>query len=122
MSIYGRGLRGKATRLHAELVRARGACERCGTTSRQLHCAHIFSRRYAATRCDPRNGICLCAGCHRWFDGDGPIDERLEWLLIHIGLDLYEDLKTLAYSSPKTNDTFWQERIDHLEALKDTDV
>lgn len=29
--------------------------------------AHIFSRRYAATRTDPSNGVPLCRTAHTWF-------------------------------------------------------
>lgn len=61
---YGKGWKGKATRLHAELVRARGRCERCGSVD-GLQCAHIVSRRFSATRTDLTNAWCLCAKCHR---------------------------------------------------------
>jgi hypothetical protein len=67
---YGTGDRGKATRLHAEIVRARGRCERCGSSSGQLQCAHIVRRIHAHTRTDLTNAWCLCASCHRKVDAD----------------------------------------------------
>lgn len=61
-------LKNRATVLHSRYVRARdGACVRCGVTGdfAQLQCAHIISRRCAATRTDERNAATLCASCHR---------------------------------------------------------
>jgi hypothetical protein len=45
----------------AELVRARGSCERCGTTE-NLQCAHIISRRYSQTRCRLDNAANFVCG------------------------------------------------------------
>lgn len=63
--IYGKGAKGRATKLHGELVRARGACERCGSVD-NLQCAHIVSRKFSNTRTDLANAWCLCASCHRY--------------------------------------------------------
>lgn len=62
----GKGAKGKATRLHAKIIRDRGFCESCGTTE-NLQCAHIISRRYSRTRTMLENAFCLCAGCHIHF-------------------------------------------------------
>lgn len=112
-NIYGRGLKGKATKLHAEVVRSRGRCERCGGTS-HLQCAHIIPRRYAATRVDPVNAWCLCAGCHM---------RLTEWASEHmllvaqtIGQDRYEELRVRAERGVKANDAYWQDWIDVLTA------
>jgi hypothetical protein len=55
-------------RLWSEIVRAGGECERCGRTSEesQLHAHHVFGRNNHRLRFEPRNGVCLCARCHRW--------------------------------------------------------
>ena len=70
--IYGKGAKGKATRLHAQIVRDRGACECCGSTH-HLQCAHIISRKYSWTRTSLENAFCLCAKCHRHFT-DNPVE------------------------------------------------
>lgn len=113
-NLYGKGLRGKATRLHSLVVRARGRCERCGGTN-SLQAAHIIPRRYAATRCDPANAWCLCAACHR---------RTTEWASEHmafveqtIGIDRFEELRLRAEAGVKANDAFWQGWIDVLTEM-----
>jgi hypothetical protein len=56
-------------RLWSEIVRAGGECERCGRTSEesQLHAHHVYGRNNHRLRFEPRNGVCLCARCHRYF-------------------------------------------------------
>jgi len=71
-NIYGKGDKGKATRLHALITRAHGECIRCGN-SHALQCAHIISRKYAQTRTDLDNSFCLCASCHMYFT-DNPVE------------------------------------------------
>lgn len=116
-NIYGKGLRGKATKLHAEVVRARGRCERCGNANAAFQCAHIIPRRYAATRTDPNNAWCLCAGCHlrttEWASEHMALIERT------IGLVQYEELRVRAEAGVKANDLFWQGWIDALTVLKE---
>lgn len=70
--IYGKGPKGKATRLHALIIRSHGFCESCGS-GHQLQCAHIISRKYSNTRTSLDNAFCLCASCHRTFT-DNPVD------------------------------------------------
>lgn len=112
--LYGKGLKGKATRLHSLVVRARGACERCGSTV-NLQCAHIVPRRYSVTRCDPNAAWCLCAGCHL---------RTTEWASEHmalvektIGLGAYGLMRAAAERGVKANDAFWQEWIDRLTPM-----
>lgn len=114
-SIYGKGLRGKATKLHAELVRSRGRCERCGKVGMAFQCAHIIPRRYAATRTDPVNAWCLCAGCHlkttEW------ASEHMALIEATIGLAAYEELRQRAEAGVKANDAFWQGWVDALTVM-----
>ena len=41
-------------------------CQVCGSP-KHLDAAHIFPRRYAATRYDPTNGVTLCRIHHEYF-------------------------------------------------------
>lgn len=71
-NIYGKGDKGKATRLHALITRDFGRCMKCGATE-ALQCAHIISRKYSWTRTDLDNAFCLCASCHMYFT-DNPVE------------------------------------------------
>lgn len=116
-SIYGKGLKGKATKLHAKVVGQRGHCKNCGRTS-NLQCAHIVSRRYTATRCDPENAFCLCAKCHMHFT-EWPLEFTV-FVLEQIGPEEYDELKQRAEAGAQGKDAFWQEWIDLLEPMLDT--
>lgn len=59
----------EADRIHSELVRARGRCERCGTAD-GLQCAHIVRRRYGVIRHRLDNAWALCPACHLTVDTD----------------------------------------------------
>ena len=110
--MYGKGLKGKATRLHAATVRARGACERCGAAT-NLQCAHIVSRRYSATRCDLTNAWCLCAGCHLELTHD-PF-KHVQFAIETRGDDGYAALRHAASSNARPwKDADWQNAIDTL--------
>lgn len=109
--IYGKGARGKATRLHAQIVRARGACESCGGTS-TLQCAHIISRRYASTRTDLDNAFCLCAGCHRRYT-EWPLEFH-SFVLERIGEDGYRTLRKKALEVKKVD---WDVEAARLDAI-----
>lgn len=113
-TVYGKGLRGKATKLHSELVRSRGRCENCGGTQ-NLQTAHIIGRRYAATRVDPLNAFCLDAKCHMRFTEHA--DEWMAFIDRTIGRDEYDRLKQKALAGVKANDLFWQGEVDRLKAL-----
>lgn len=49
----------------SKVVRSVGRCERC-SSSHELQCAHIYSRRYVHTRWHSLNALALCASCHFW--------------------------------------------------------
>ena len=70
--IYGKGAKGRATRLHALITRDFGKCMNCGN-SHALQCAHIISRKYGNTRTDLENAFCLCASYHMRFT-DNPVE------------------------------------------------
>ena len=116
-SAYGKGSKGKATRLHSLVVRSRGSCERCGSGN-GLQCAHIISRRYSATRTDEVNAWCLCAGCHMRLT-QHPY-EHMEFVAQTIGMDRFDVLRAKAEAGVKTNDAFWQGEVERLTGLLQT--
>lgn len=114
---YGTGPKGKATRLHSLVVRSRGRCERCGSTS-NLQTAHIVSRRFSATRTDERNAWCLCASCHRRLT-DWP-NEHVAFAYQTIGEELYAELRQKALSNLRPWKSYeWQAECVRLQGLLD---
>ncbi len=113
-NMYGKGLKAKATKLHSQVVRLRGRCERCGSVS-NLQCAHLIGRRYNATRTDERNAWCLCATCHFRLT-DHP-DEHMAFVADTIGLNAYFEMKLRAEAGVKANDAFWEGEIARLAAI-----
>ena len=59
------GMKRECDRLFAVAVKARDgwACRACGSHM-MPQCAHVVSRRYAATRWSMDNAVCLCSSCH----------------------------------------------------------
>lgn len=112
--MYGKGKKGKATRLHSLVVRSRGRCERCGSHN-NLQCAHLIGRRYNATRTDTTNAWCLCATCHFRLT-DHP-DEHMAFVADTIGMDAFFELKARAEAGVKANDEWWESEIARLSAL-----
>lgn len=112
---YGKGSKGKATRLHSLVVRQRGRCERCGSTQ-NLQCAHIIGRKFSATRTDPENAWCLCASCHRRLT-DHP-DEHMAFVALTIGMDRFDELKRKALDNPRPwKESMWQEQVEILQSM-----
>ena len=107
---YGKGDKGKATKLHSLIIRSVGFCENCGGNN-YLQCAHIISRRYSGTRTDLRNAFCLCASCHRRFT-DWP-REFSHFITDTWAADIYDDIKAKANASVKVN---WSDRLIFLKS------
>lgn len=115
---YGKGPKGKATRLHSLVVRKRGRCQRCGSTA-NLQCAHIIGRKFSATRTDENNAWCLCASCHARFT-DHP-DEHMAFVAETIGMDAFDVLKRKALDNSRPwRESMWQEEVDRLQAIIDS--
>jgi len=115
-------LKNKATVAHSMVVRARAGyrCERCGKTDARMECAHVFSRRYTATRTDEQAAWCLCSGCHRYLT-ENPL-EHVEFAHATLGRDRFLALRDKAYAGIglTMNAGFWQAELERLEAqLKD---
>jgi hypothetical protein len=114
--MYGTGLKAKATKLHAEVVRARGRCEGCGST-RNLQCCHILTRSFAATRTDLGNAICGCASCHaKWTANPLLFGDFVRSLY---GREHLERIQAKAYAGVKANDAFWLGEIERLSAVRE---
>lgn len=107
-NIYGKGPKGKATKLHAAIIRSRGDCESCGFTN-NLQCAHIISRKYSWTRTALDNAFCLCASCHRHFT-DNPVDFG-RFTISKIGEEVYQSLLDRRNSIAKFN---WDDEVERL--------
>lgn len=56
-------LKMKLSKLWSEIVRSKGVCEYCGTTS-YLNAHHHYGKRAESVRWDIDNGICLCPKHH----------------------------------------------------------
>ena len=95
-----KGARGKCDRVFSLIIRSAGECAACDyrctcpqrphkhTASCRLQCAHVVSRSYSHTRCDTRNAVCLCAGCHRHFTNN-PV-EWGRWVDSTLGAGHYD--------------------------------
>jgi 5-methylcytosine-specific restriction endonuclease McrA len=110
-----------ADELFAKVIKVRDQrCTECGDTFK-LQCAHIFSRRYHAIRCDERNAVALCAKCHMFFT-HRPIEEE-RWRQRILGPELYRELEHLALTAGKKKTAAeWRQihadlrdRLDRLE-------
>lgn len=117
--LYGKGARGKATRLHAQIVRARGECLACAMfwrpmpeSSSRLECAHIISRRYASTRTSLDNAYCLCSAHHRRFTEWGK--EFAAFIDATIGDAEYARLRARAEELKKVD---WDAEVARLTAI-----
>lgn len=123
--IYGKGVRGKATRLHAEIVRARGYCEAqkahadglidwhpdCGGV---LECSHIISRSRNRTRTALDNALSLCKSAHRTVGMDGFRHHELADLIYQDGHHADLSQRSNDMDAPKV---YWPDELVRLEAL-----
>jgi hypothetical protein len=104
----------KATKLHSELVRARGACENCGQTDpSKLQCAHIISRRYSHTRVRLDNALCLCAKCHMHYT-EWPVDFT-DFVHKQIGVEGYMALVVASHGLGKVD---WVVELERLRSIE----
>ena len=112
-NIYGKGAKGKATKLHALITRSKGSCEKCGTGEQGfLQCAHIISRKYSWTRTDLNNAFCLCASCHRFFT-DNPVEFGI-FTIDKIGDDQFDELIKKRNCTDKFD---WEEEAKRLGVI-----
>ena len=110
-----------ADRACRELVRLRGACQRCLGT-RDLQWAHIRRRHYVgdpdgtSLRTNPENSWLLCPECHRTVDTDQVAFVAL--VEQTIGLELYEEFVRLSHANHRPwRKADWLRERDHLRGL-----
>jgi 5-methylcytosine-specific restriction endonuclease McrA len=103
----------KLDKLFSQLIRSVNFCQWCGGHGKQLHTAHIFSRRFMNTRWDKNNAYCLCAGCHRKAH-DRPT-EWTDFIRRNLGISEYNKLRLKSYRLSVGNDRVKYEDI--LEGL-----
>jgi len=85
-------------------LRAGNKCEYCGTTTKQIHAHHIFSRSKKSVRWDVLNGIALCAGHHvlsSTFSAHKTPTEFTYWLESYRGKDYIDRLTIKANATSK---------------------
>lgn len=78
-------------------MRDSGICRKCGEQGHDA--AHIFSRRYKATRHVLLNGVTLCRKDHAWAHANPAAFE--EWAKEEIGSETFETLRAEAHSTAK---------------------
>lgn len=117
-NIYGKGLPGKTKKLYAEWVRRYGLCEYSGQPNNSLNCAHIISRTFSRTHCDPRNTFCMSASQHTKFT-QNPLDFAQYVLSSELGQ--YVDLiRGKAYETRPKFD--WFAEYDFVKYLADNNI
>ena len=96
-----------------------GSCLKCGSFG-PLECAHIIPRKNHKLRCDTRNAVTLCSGCHHVFT-NGP---KLEWEQFidgKFGDEFYLNLHLEALDVTfKSNILFWRSEWARLKELEAT--
>ena len=84
-------LKKKIDTLFSQKVREGKVCLKCGKKD-NLQCAHIFSRRYMATRWDFDNAIPLCYACHFFWAHQNPM-EFSTFIVSKLGMVKVEQLR-----------------------------
>lgn len=121
---YGKGDKGKATKLHSSIIRTLGTCEKCDykcpcvdewkhTKDCKLQAAHIQGRTKSATRTLLINAFCLCASCHRIFT-DKPLSFS-RWITETWAQEYRDLLIQLSNTMTKMD---WAERLTQLKAIE----
>mgnify|MGYP000591407466 CR=1 FL=1 len=125
---YGKGAKGKATKLHSIIIRSLGHCEACdyscGCLDKwkhalgcKLQAAHIEGRTASGTRTQLRNAYCFDASCHRKFT-DKPL--TFSRFVTGTWAQSYRD-RLLELSRPQTKGQKmdWEEEVVRLKAMRD---
>lgn len=125
---YGKGDKGKATKLHSVIIRSLGYCENfqeCGyeecpcesrwkhTKACKLQAAHIEGRKASATRTQLRNSFCLCASCHARFT-DKPLTFT-RYVTTTWAQEFREELMRLSNTMTKMD---WSTELSRLKDLE----
>ncbi len=100
--------------LFSKVVRARGACERCGGPPEE--CAHIIRRRFLRTRWLLDNAWALCHDCHTAVDENAVYFTGL--VSKTIGAARFQELHGLAHDVTTPKPDRAAIRADLRERLK----
>ena len=113
-----------AIRIHSQLVRNRGVCQRCGKTETdgvQLSCSHLITRTATATATLLANAFCHCAGCH-WYLTKWPL-EYAAWIEQIDYTSTYRRLKKMAVRHTRERARFdWFAEEARLKTLAELGV
>jgi len=124
---YGKGDKGKATKLHSIIIRSLGRCEACTYQCMcpdkwkhnvcKLQAAHLEGRTASGTRTQLRNAFSLCASCHRKFT-DKPL--TFAAFVDSSWAAEYKD-RLVVLSRPMTTGQKmdWEEELVRLKAMHD---
>lgn len=104
----------KLDKVWSEKIRSKGACEVCHKTT-SLNAHHIIGRRNRSVRWDLRNGVCLCAGCHKFSKLSAHQDP--EWFHDWLKENRNEDLDYLRLERNKIYTQFYDEVIEKMEGV-----
>lgn len=121
---YGTGDKGKATKLHSQIIRSIGYCEKCGYHCScenkwqhnqycKLQAAHIQGRKASATRTLVINAFSLCASDHAIFT-DKPLSFS-RWVTTTWAQEFRDELIRLSFTPTKVN---WTTRLAELVEYK----
>jgi len=102
--------------LFSKIVREGKGCLRCGKKT-NLHCAHIFSRRYMTTRWNLDNAIPLCYACHIFWCHRNPIEFTIFVTKI-LGEEKLEELRKLSLEKSAYTVQDLEQLLRVLEAHK----
>lgn len=117
-----RGPKNTADKYWSLIVRARGFCERCGSSTGPFQAAHLIRRAHVGDpdllplRTNLDNGVCLDAECHRIVDND-PV-EMTRLVEQTIGLAKYLELMAVKNGRHRPwRDRDWVAERDRLREL-----
>lgn len=84
-----------ADTLFSKFIRQRdGACRRCGSSDASLQCHHLLTRTYRKIRFDPRNGVAVCYGCHKYLT-HRPLENE-DFAVSILGEETWAELREIA--------------------------
>ncbi len=101
----------------SELIRSKGACEKCLRTDTKLDCAHVIPRTNKTLRWDINNALSLCFRCHTRWAHQNPL-EFASWFRIFYR-ERYLYLMTHKNTLTKRTTEDYQ---NLLKALKEKDL
>ena len=115
-----KSLRNKADTLWSLVVRKKGGncCWRCHeipTKKRRLQAHHLFARSIYSLRYLLKNGVSLCATCHRVFAGNRPLVFALLVLKELLTEEEILEMDTKSKEKPVITIEWYLEYINYLQ-------